>query len=68
MNKVYTAERALQLALYRMAFSRLHAVDPDKIEVCLYYVADELEIKPEQVPSESGLIALWESVIAQVAD
>ena len=62
------AERALQLALYRMAFSRLHAVDPDKIEVCLYYVADELEIKPEQVPSESELIALWESVIAQVVD
>jgi DNA helicase-2/ATP-dependent DNA helicase PcrA len=62
------AERALQLALYRMAFSRIHQVDPSLIEVCLYYVADNLEIKPEQVPSEEELIALWESVLANVVD
>lgn len=61
------AERALQLALYRMAFARLHGVDPATIEVCLYYVAEDLEIKPESVPSERELIALWESVIERVA-
>lgn len=62
------ADRALQLALYRMAFARLHGIDPAKIEVCLYYVADDLEIKPEVVPSEGELIALWESVLEQVVD
>ena len=62
------AYRALQLALYRMAFARLHKVNPGAIEVCLYYVADDLEIKPEQVPSESELIALWESVLENVVD
>lgn len=62
------AERALQLALYRMAFARIHKVDPSLIEVCLYYVADNLEIKPESVPTESELIALWESVLENVVD
>lgn len=62
------AERALQLALYRMAFSRIHKVDPDEIEVCLYYVADNLEIKPERVPTEAELIALWDSVLEKVVD
>lgn len=62
------AERALQLALYRMAFARLHNVDPSKIEVCLYYVAENLEIKPEEVPSEKELIALWDSVLEKVVD
>lgn len=62
------AERALQLALYRMAFARIHQVDPSLIEVCLYYVADDLEIKPELVPSEAELIHLWESVLANVVD
>ena len=62
------AERALQLALYRMAFARIHQVDPSLIEVCLYYVADNLEIKPEVVPSEAELIQLWESVLENVVD
>ena len=62
------SDRALQLALYRMAFARLHGVDPESIEVCLYYVADNLEIKPEVVPSEGELISLWESVLEKVVD
>lgn len=62
------ADRALQLALYRMAFARLHGVDPSRIEVCLYYVADDLEIKPEAVPTETDLISLWESVLEKVVD
>jgi DNA helicase-2/ATP-dependent DNA helicase PcrA len=62
------ADRALQLALYRMAFARLYKVDPSKIEVCLYYVAEDLEIKPEVVPSEADLISLWDSVLENVVD
>lgn len=62
------AERALQLALYRMAFARLYQIDPTKIEVCLYYVAEDLEIKPELVPSEQELLSLWDSVLERVVD
>ena len=62
------AERSLQLALYRMAFARLHKVAVEEIKVCLYYVADDLEIKPEEVPSETELISLWDSVLEKVAD
>jgi hypothetical protein len=51
-----------------MAFARIHQVDPNLIEVCLYYVADNLEIKPEVVPSEAELIQLWESVLENVVD
>jgi len=61
-------ERALQLALYRMAFSRLHNVSAEKVEVCLYYVAENLEIKPQIIPSEPELLELWDSVLAQVVD
>ena len=60
------SDRSLQLALYRMAFSRLHKVNPDQIEVCLYYVADDLEIKPELIPDEAELISLWDSVLEKV--
>jgi DNA helicase-2/ATP-dependent DNA helicase PcrA len=62
------SERALQLALYRMAFSRLYKVDPATVEVCLYYVSEDLEIKPESIPSEAELISLWESVLSEVVD
>jgi DNA helicase-2/ATP-dependent DNA helicase PcrA len=60
------ADRSLQLALYRMAFARLHNVNPKQIEVCLYYVADDLEIKPEVIPEETDLISLWDSVLEKV--
>jgi DNA helicase-2/ATP-dependent DNA helicase PcrA len=62
------AERALQLALYRMAFARIQKIDPSLIDVCLYYVSDNQEIKPESVPTEAELIALWESVLENVVD
>ncbi|MEY4397773.1 MAG: hypothetical protein RLZ53_349 [Actinomycetota bacterium] len=60
------AQRALQLALYRMAFTRLHSVAPEKVGVCLYYVADDLEIKPEHVQSSEELLALWDRVLEKL--
>ena len=62
------AERALQLALYRMAYAKIRGVDPEKIGVCLYYVQDNREIKPKHVLSESELLKLWESVLEKVTD
>ena len=56
------AERALQLALYRMAYSKRHAIPEDQISVCLYYVAENVTLRPE-VLSTDELIALWNSVL-----
>ena len=62
------AEKALQLALYRMAYSKFHNIDPDKIDVCLYYVNENLEIRPEAVKSTEELLAMWNLVLEKVAD
>lgn len=62
------AEKALQLALYRMAYAKFKGVDADKIKVCLYYVNDNLEIRPEEVKSEDELVELWNSVLSRVVD
>jgi DNA helicase-2/ATP-dependent DNA helicase PcrA len=62
------AEKALQLALYRMAYAKFHGIEPDKIEVCLYYVNDNLEIKPELVKTEDELLAMWQGVLDKVTD
>ena len=56
------AERALQLALYRMAYSRRHNIPEEQISVCLYYVAENVALRPE-VLSSNELIALWNSVL-----
>ena len=62
------AEKALQLALYRMAYAKFHGIEEAMVGVCLYYVSDDLEIRPEQVKSEVELLAMWQSVIDQVTD
>lgn len=62
------AEKALQLALYRMAYSKFHGIDPSKIDVCLYYVNENIEIKPEQVKSRDELLEMWDAVLSKVTD
>ncbi len=62
------AEKALQLALYRMAYSKFHGIDPNKIEVCLYYVNENLEIRPEAVKTSEELLEMWGSVLEKVTD
>ena len=62
------AEKALQLALYRMAYAKFHRIEPDTIKVCLYYVNENLEIRPEEVKSEAELLEMWNAVLAQVTD
>lgn len=66
VTEVEIAQRALQLALYRMAFTRLHGVSPEKVGVCLYYVAEDLEIRPEHVQSSEELLALWDKVLEKL--
>lgn len=57
------AERALQLALYRMAYSARHSIPEDQISVCLYYVAHDVVLRPE-VLSIDQVKAKWGEVLA----
>lgn len=57
------AERALQLALYRMAYSKRHNIDENLIAVCLYYVNADKIVRP-RVLSSSEVIETWNAVLA----
>jgi DNA helicase-2/ATP-dependent DNA helicase PcrA len=56
--------KTLQLALYRLAYSRFTGIPLEKIEVSFYFVAENKEIKPTQIPDESELLKLWSEVSA----
>ena len=52
----------LQLALYRFAYSQLRGIPIEKIDVCFYFVAENLELKPEVVPDPEQLMKMWEEL------
>lgn len=51
-----------QLALYRLAYSQWANIDPERIDACLYFVADDKIVRPERIYSESELEGRWLSV------
>lgn len=55
--------KILQLALYRLAYSKFTGAPIEKISVCFYFVAENKELKPSAVPDEAELLALWQQVI-----
>lgn len=55
--------KALQLALYRLAYSRFSGVPVEKIEASFYFVADDSEVKPTRLLTEAELIELWKKTI-----
>ncbi|WP_345750919.1 ATP-dependent DNA helicase [Microbacterium rhizophilus] len=57
--------RSLQLALYRVAYHRRHGVPLDRIDVALFYVADDLVIRDERVYSEEELVQRWNAARAE---
>jgi DNA helicase-2/ATP-dependent DNA helicase PcrA len=59
------ADRALQLALYRLAYSRFTGIAEEKIDVCLYFVDSNKEIVPPQVPSGEELLSIWQKVLEE---
>lgn len=50
------AEKAIQLALYRLALSKYENIGIEKISASFFYVAEGKEIKPERLITESELI------------
>jgi DNA helicase-2/ATP-dependent DNA helicase PcrA len=55
-----------QLALYRLAYSQWANIDPERIDACLYFVADDTIIRPERIYSESELEERWLSVTGSI--
>lgn len=62
-NQAEEDERALQLGLYRMAYSQHFDVAEDDIAVCLYYVADDLIVRPKNVLTAEQLKLRWKEVL-----
>ena len=53
-------DRMIQLALYRLAYHRRHGIPLDRIDVALFYVADDLVLRDDtDVPGEADIIARW---------
>ena len=56
--------RALQLALYRMAYSRFSGIPIERIEASFYFVVDDVEVKPQKLLNEQELLELWRKTIS----
>lgn len=55
---------ALQLALYRFAYSELRSIPIEMIDVSFYFVADDKELIPEDVPGPAEIIEVWEKLFS----
>ena len=60
-DEVEKAQRAMQLALYKMAWHRLKGTPLDQIKATLYYVDENLPISPELI-NEAEIFAIWNGV------
>lgn len=54
----------LQLALYRFAYSELRKIPLEQIDVCFYFVKNNLELRPESVPGPEQLLNMWEELFS----
>jgi DNA helicase II / ATP-dependent DNA helicase PcrA len=52
-------QKQLQLALYRLAYSKWKKVDPSLIDAVFYYVGEDRVITPERIFDETELLTLW---------
>jgi len=56
------AERSLQLALYRLAFSELMGLPIENVSACLYYVTDDRTVTPKHMLNRDEILELWSKV------
>ncbi|CAB4902003.1 unannotated protein [freshwater metagenome] len=61
-DKQTEQQMILQLALYRFAYSELKQIPIEQIDVCFYFVGDNIEIRPESVPGPEQLSRMWEGL------
>jgi DNA helicase-2/ATP-dependent DNA helicase PcrA len=56
-------DKQLQLALYRLAYSRWKQLDLSLIDAVFYYVADDAIVTPQRLFEEAELVALWQASV-----
>ena len=56
------AEAAIQLAVYRLAFAKLHNLPVEDVSAGFFYVNENLTIRPTEMMGESELRALLQSI------
>jgi DNA helicase-2/ATP-dependent DNA helicase PcrA len=55
--------KQLQLALYRLAYSRWAGIPEDRIDAAFYFVADDRVLEPDRIDSEQQLLARWRAAV-----
>jgi DNA helicase-2/ATP-dependent DNA helicase PcrA len=60
------ANAAIQLAMYRLAYSKLKNVPIEKISAAFHYVADNQTVRPADILDEQGLITLISKVPIEI--
>lgn len=66
-NEKERASRFLQLDLYRHAYASWAGIEPSRIDVSLFYVAEGVELKSEQPRTLEELEALWRNAECSLA-
>jgi DNA helicase-2/ATP-dependent DNA helicase PcrA len=56
--------KQLQLALYRLAYSRWAGIPEDRIAAAFYFVADDRVLEPDRIDSEAQLLARWRAAVS----
>ncbi|MGV2436575.1 MAG UNVERIFIED_CONTAM: PD-(D/E)XK nuclease family protein [Anaerolineae bacterium] len=59
---------AIQLAMYRLAYSKLKKVPIDNISAAFHYVIDNQTVRPADILNESELIGLVTKIPVQIAN
>ena len=57
--------KALQLALYRLAYARWTGIPTERISTAFYYVADDLVIRPDHLDDEAELRVRWHAAFGE---
>jgi DNA helicase-2/ATP-dependent DNA helicase PcrA len=58
------SSRAVQLAVYRLAWARLHGVALDRVSAAFFYAATGATVRPVDLLDEPGLLALIDAATA----
>jgi DNA helicase-2/ATP-dependent DNA helicase PcrA len=57
---------AIQLAMYRLAYSKLKSVPIENISAAFHYVIDNETVRPADILNESELISLVSKIPIQI--
>ena len=56
------SQAAIQLAVYRLAYAKLHGLDISQVSAGFHYINENSTVRPADLLDESELIALVESI------